>query len=227
MEIYDNCIILIPALQPDERMIQLICGLHNLDFNKIAITDDGSSEDRQQYFQEAKSMGACVMHHSKKMGKGVALRSALRLADEKIGESNFYITADCDGQYSPEDIEKVAKELLNNPDCFVLGVRTYERKKGKKVRFWMNSCQKLFFRITNHGKECPDPRSGLRGFPASLKKLALCTEGKSYDYELNFLDAAIQKTPIVVVPICSDTNNRNETSHFRPVVDLLGMYLKF
>ena len=34
---------------------------------------------------------------------------ALRLADEKIGESDFYITADCDGQYSPEDI--VAKEL--------------------------------------------------------------------------------------------------------------------
>ena len=47
------------------------------------------------------------------------------------------------------------------------------------------------------------------------------------DYELNFLDAAIQKTPIVVVPICSETHNRNETSHFRPVVDLLGMYLKF
>ena len=51
MGVYDNCIILIPALQPDERMIQLICGLHNLGFNKIAITDDGSSEDRQQYFQ--------------------------------------------------------------------------------------------------------------------------------------------------------------------------------
>lgn len=102
-----------------------------------------------------------------------------------------------------------------------------KEKKGKKVRFWMNSCQKLFFRITNHGKECPDPRSGLRGFPASLKELALCTEGKSYDYELNFLDAAIQKTPIEVVPICSGTNNRNKTSHFRLVVDLLGMYLKF
>ena len=227
MGAYDNCIILIPALQPDERLIQMIHGLHERGFHKIAVTDDGSSDDRQKYFQEVEIMGVKVIHHSKKMGKGVALRSALRLADEKIGESDFYITADCDGQYSPEDIEKVAKELLENPDCFVLGVRTYERKKGKKVRFWLNSCQKLFFRITNHGKECPDPRSGLRGFPASLKKLALCTEGKSYDYELNFLDAAIQKTPVVVVPISSETHNINETSHFRPVVDLLGMYLKF
>lgn len=31
MGVYDNCIILIPALQPDERMIQLICGLHAID----------------------------------------------------------------------------------------------------------------------------------------------------------------------------------------------------
>lgn len=144
MGAYDNCIILIPALQPDERLIQMIHGLHERGFHKIAVTDDGSSDDRQKYFQEVEIMGVKVIHHSKKMGKGVALRSALRLADEKIGESDFYITADCDGQYSPEDIEKVAKELLENPDCFVLGVRTYERKKGKKVRFWLNSCQKLF-----------------------------------------------------------------------------------
>lgn len=28
MGAYDNCIILIPALQPDERLIQMIHGLH-------------------------------------------------------------------------------------------------------------------------------------------------------------------------------------------------------
>lgn len=135
MGAYDNCIILIPALQPDERMIQLICGVHNLGFNKIAITDDGSSMDRQQYFQEAKSMGAWVMHHSKKMGKGVALRSALRLADEKLESLIFILRLIVMVNTRRKILEKVAKELLNNPDCFVLGVRTYERKKGKKVRF--------------------------------------------------------------------------------------------
>lgn len=89
--------------------------------------------------------------------------------------------------------------------CSILHGLQIAEYSGKKVKFWLNSCQKLFFRITNHGKECPDPRSGLRGFPASLKKLALCTEGKSYDYELNFLDAAIQKTAFVVVPISLET----------------------
>lgn len=107
MGAYDNCIILIPALQPDERLTQMIHGLHERGFHKIAVMDDGSSDDRQKYFQEVEIMGVKVIHHSKKMGKGVALR----LADEKIGESDFYITADCDGQYSPEHIEKVAKEL--------------------------------------------------------------------------------------------------------------------
>lgn len=102
---YDNCIILIPTLQSDERLIQMIHGLHERVFYKIAVTDDGSSDDRQKYFQEAEIMSVKVIHHSKKMGKGVALR----LADEKIGGSDFYITADCDGQYSSEDIEKSQK----------------------------------------------------------------------------------------------------------------------
>lgn len=79
MGAYDNCIILIPALQPDERLTQMIHGLHERGFHKIAVMDDGSSDDRQKYFQEVEIMGVKVIHHSKKMGKGVALR----LADEK------------------------------------------------------------------------------------------------------------------------------------------------
>lgn len=73
MGAYDNCIILIPALQPDERLTQMIHGLHERGFHKIAVMDDGSSDDRQKYFQEVEIMGVKVIHHSKKMGKGVAL----------------------------------------------------------------------------------------------------------------------------------------------------------
>lgn len=45
MGAYDNCIILIPALQPNERLTQMIHGLHELGFHKIAVMDDGSSDD--------------------------------------------------------------------------------------------------------------------------------------------------------------------------------------
>ena len=72
-------------------------------------------------------MGVKVIHHSKKMGKGVALR----LADEKIGESDFYITADCDGQYSPEDIEKSQK---NYKIIQIVLCLAYVHMKEKKVR---------------------------------------------------------------------------------------------
>ena len=74
MGAYDNCIILIPALQSDERLTQMIHGLHERGFHKIAVMDDESSDDRQKYFQEVEIMGVKVIHHSKKMGKGVALR---------------------------------------------------------------------------------------------------------------------------------------------------------
>lgn len=38
MGAYDNCIVLIPALQPDERLIQMIHGLHERGFHKMLIT---------------------------------------------------------------------------------------------------------------------------------------------------------------------------------------------
>ena len=51
MGAYDNCIILIPALQPDERLTQMIHGLHERGFHKIAVMDDGSSDDRRSDLQ--------------------------------------------------------------------------------------------------------------------------------------------------------------------------------
>lgn len=224
---YDNYIILIPALDPSEKLPQLIFTLKQFGFRRISVTDDGSKEENQIYFNTVEEMDVRVTHHPKTLGKGMALRTALRAADECLGKADFYITADCDGQHTPEDIVKIADALLLHPDHFVIGVRKFERKEGKKVSYWVNYFQRMFFRVTNHGKECPDPRSGLRGFPSSLKNLALCTEGKSYDYELNFLDAASQAASTTVVPISTETFSKDETSHFRPVVDLLGMYLKF
>lgn len=69
MGAYDNCIILIPALQPDERLTQMIHGLHERGFHKIAVMDDGSSDDRQKYFQEVEIMGVKVIQSFKKNGK--------------------------------------------------------------------------------------------------------------------------------------------------------------
>ncbi|MGN0414417.1 MAG: glycosyltransferase, partial [Agathobacter sp.] len=224
---FDNVIILIPALDPSESMLILLAKLMKHGFRRIIITDDGSKAENQIYFKKAKEIGTVVVHHPKTMGKGTALKTALKTAEQSLGGADFYITADCDGQHTPEDIEKIASSLLANPDSFVIGARKFERTEGKKLSYWVNYFQRMFFRVTNHGKECPDPGSGLRGFPSSLKELALCTEGKSYDYELNFLDAASQATSTIVVPISAETLSKDETSHFRPVVDLLGMYLKF
>ena len=63
--------------------------------------------------------------------------------------------------------------------------------------------------------------------PASLKNLALGTEGKSYDYDMNFLDEAMRVSECIMIPISSSTKSRNATSHFRPVVNLLGLYQRF
>ena len=61
------------------------------------------------------------------MGKGVALR----LANEKIGGSDFYITADCDGQYSQKILKKSQK---NYKIIQIVLCLAYVHMKEKKVR---------------------------------------------------------------------------------------------
>lgn len=57
----------------------MIHGLYERGFHKIAVTDDGSSDDRQKYFQEVEIMGVKVIHHSKKMGKGGSFKKCITI----------------------------------------------------------------------------------------------------------------------------------------------------
>lgn len=224
---FDDFIILVPALDPPDTLIILLSKLCAKGFRRIMIADDGSKPECTQTFAAAQALGVRLVHLSEHMGKGAALRAALQSSEQDLGNAEFYITADCDGQHTADDVEMVARELLRHPDHLVIGVRKFEKKNGKRTSYYINSAQKIFFRTTNHGKVCSDPRSGLRGFPAKLKELALQTEGDSYDYEMNFLEAAIAENPVSEVPISTETFTKDTTSHFRPVWDLLGLYRKF
>ena len=66
-------IALIPAYEPDDRLITLLKELENTPFDAIVI-DDGSGWKYQEIFDEAKNY-ATVLSHEKNMGKGAALKT--------------------------------------------------------------------------------------------------------------------------------------------------------
>ncbi|MBQ9321111.1 MAG: glycosyltransferase, partial [Eubacterium sp.] len=73
-----NQVIIIPALNPDEKMLRVIRDLQAYGFERIITVDDGSEAAYRQLFEEAQSLGCVVIRHEQNRGKGAALRTAMR-----------------------------------------------------------------------------------------------------------------------------------------------------
>ncbi|MBR2189414.1 MAG: bifunctional glycosyltransferase family 2/GtrA family protein [Eubacterium sp.] len=217
-----NQVVLIPALNPDEKMICLIEELKKLGMDRIVVVDDGSGTLCQPLFSRARELGCIVLRHAENQGKGAALRTAFHAARGAYGEVSF-ITADADGQHLPEDIARVAEEMDRHPGSLVLGMREFSGADVPKKSMIGNRITEKVFRLTT-GVACPDTQTGLRGIPQCLAPLACETRGNRYDYEMNFLMDAARTVPFVHVPIRTVYEDGNSSSHFRPLRDSLLIY---
>ena len=68
-------VILIPAYEPDEKMIDLLSSLKKTKL-KVIVVDDGSGENYKEVFKKAKEY-AEVISYEVNRGKGVALKNGL------------------------------------------------------------------------------------------------------------------------------------------------------
>lgn len=216
-------VILIPAYQPDERLLPLCRELVSLGFPAVVVIDDGSRTECAPLFEQAERIGCAVLHHPQNQGKGAAIKTGLRYARETLSADGF-LTCDADGQHRPEDVAKVAKAMDEHPEALILGTRDFTRPEVPRQSRFGNRFSSMFFRYST-GQVCTDTQTGLRGIPASLFDLAVSIEGDRYDYEMDFLlKAAKGGTPILPVPIETVYLDKNKSSHFRPIVDSFRIY---
>lgn len=212
--------VVIPAYQPDNKLIKLVEKIHDKSDFKILIIDDGSSPARQKIFDKAFQY-ATILRHEVNQGKGHALKTAFQF----IKEQNSYgtvVTADADGQHKIWDIFRTANKASENPNKLILGVRAFTGKVPLRSRFG-NSLTKALFKLQT-GVGVTDTQTGLRAFTTNLIPFMLKIEGKRYEYEMNMLLEATKEYEIVEVPIETVYINDNEASHFRPIRDGLMIY---
>ena len=117
--------IVIPAYQPDNKLIKLIEKIHEKSDFRILVIDDGSSSKCQNIFDKAQQY-ATVLRHQVNQGKGQALKTAF----DYIRQQNSYgtvVTADADGQHKIWDILRTANKASENPNkkCFKKNVISY------------------------------------------------------------------------------------------------------
>ena len=93
--------LVIPAYEPDEKLIKLLKEVSALNLFQIIVVNDGSGDK----FNVAKEY-AILLSHGINKGKGAALKTAFTYI-KNLNTDGIIVTADSDGQHKVSDIVKV------------------------------------------------------------------------------------------------------------------------
>ncbi|WFR63761.1 glycosyltransferase family 2 protein [Paenibacillus amylolyticus] len=215
----DGPIILIPSLEPDERLLFYVRQLRDYGFIHIVIVDDGSGEAYQHIFEELGENGCALLRHADNQGKGAALKTGFRYIAQQYGAASFVVTADSDGQHAAEDVYRIAQEARLHPDSLVLGVRNFSEGDIPPKSLFGNRMTSFIFAML-YGRKLSDTQTGLRAFGPGLLAFMQDVRGIRFEYELQMLISCIQSgIPIHTMPIQVIYENGNAGTHFKAIQD--------
>ena len=100
----NNVYVIIPSLNPDEKLKRTVSGMLNAGFEKIIIVNDGSDKEHLDNFPHSDE-NITVIHRRQNHGKGAALKVAFRHILRNCPDAAGVVTVDGDGQHSPPSIQ--------------------------------------------------------------------------------------------------------------------------
>lgn len=215
-------VVVIPAYEPDQKLIKLIDEIREKTPYAVVVVDDGSAQKAQPVF-EALDGKATVIHHEKNKGKGAAIKTALAYIRDNIPDGEGVVTADADGQHLVKDIIRVCEDWREHPEALVLGSRRFTGKVPFKSRAG-NAITRFVFHVST-GVKVFDTQTGLRAFSVKRIPMMLEMRGDRYEYEINvLLYSTRHRVPIREVTIDTVYIEDNASSHFHAVRDAWRIY---
>lgn len=230
-----QAVILIPSLEPDDRLPAYVDQLLARGFAHVVIVDDGSSESYQPIFNSLEERTGCtVLHHDVNHGKGVALKTGYRWIEEQLPDCTGVITADADGQHTVEDCWRLAEALTEGKRALYLGSRDFNQDDVPPKSRFGNKTTSAVFKLF-YGQYLPDTQTGLRAFRREELPFMINVAGDRFEYEMNVLiECAVKKLPMIPITIKTVYENENSGTHFHPIRDsyriykvILGNFFKF
>jgi len=217
-------IILIPSYEPDHKLVALVESIVAAEGgHHVLVVNDGSDPRFDPVFERLRFAGATVIEHEPNRGKGYALKQGFAYVTDNFPDHDV-VCADSDGQHTLSDILAVAAAVRSHGDGIVLGARDFSGEIPLRSRFG-NAATRIALRAAS-GLRLQDTQTGLRGYPASLLGWLMTIDGDRFEYELSVLLKARQRgIEVVEVPIATIYIDDNESSHFRPVIDSIRVYL--
>ncbi|MFP4655869.1 MAG: S-layer glycoprotein N-glycosyltransferase AglJ [Methanohalobium sp.] len=207
----ENICILIPTLNEESTIVELIEGFKSEGFDNILVID-GNSTDRT--CELAESEGANVVVQSGK-GKGQAVQEAF-----KIIESEYVVMTDGDGTYLPSDIHTMLSPVLEGDADHVIGNRfaNYDPDAFTRLNLIGNRALNKLFSYA-YRKKLNDILSGYRAFTIEvIKTLELNETGFEIESEMT-IESIKKDFNVVEVPITYLARHTEASTKLNPLKD--------
>ena len=198
----------IPAFNEEKNIFNLVNDVSKY-VNSVIVCDDGSTDDT---VNEAKKSGAFVISNDKNLGKGAALKSLFDFA--RHSNADVIITIDGDGQFLPEEIPKLTKDIEDGKSDIVIGYRFETEKDMPSYRKIGNKVlDELSKKASNLNLR--DTQSGFRAYSKkAIEKIDFRHNGFVADSEI-LIDASTKNLTISEqhVTVLYDTGGRTSTQN--------------
>ena len=225
MKDLSNISVVLPSLDPDEKLVQVIDGLLEVGFSHIILVNDGSKPENLHYFLDAAAAHPeiTLLHHAVNRGKGAALKTAFNWFLVHRPEAAGVVTVDGDNQHHKLDTRACAEHLLETGHL-TLGCRNFNQEDVPARSSYGNKITSAVFKIFV-GMTISDTQTGLRAISREDLKTLLGVEGDRFEYETNMLLAMKTKNiPFDEVKIRTVYIEENKSSHFHPIRDSWRIY---
>jgi glycosyltransferase involved in cell wall biosynthesis len=185
---------------------------------KTVVVDDGSTDATEAIALEE---GWPVVSHVVNRGQGDALRTGFAIA--QLERAEVVINLDADGQYKPEEIERLVKPIIDGKADFVLGSRFmgFYEEAGSVRHVGVVFFSKMISLLT--GTRISDCTNGFRAIRVSeLHKLDL-REDRFNATEI-ILEALKKKLRFAQVPVTMLSRAAGETKKPPKLAYPLGVF---
>ena len=220
-----NISVVLPSLDPDEKLIAVIDGLLEYGFSDIILVNDGSKQENLHYFTDlaAQHPEIHLLHHEVNKGKGAALKNAFRWFLENRPDAYGVVTVDGDNQHHPEDTRACCEHMLDTGKV-TLGCRDFSLPHVPSRSRFGNHTTSTIFKIFV-GMTISDTQTGLRAIPRTALETLVNIAGERFEYETNMLlamkDNAIDFDEVKIRTVYIE---ENKSSHFRVIHDSWRIY---
>ena len=217
--------VVLPSLDPDEKLIAVVDGLLEYGFSHIILVNDGSKEENLHYFTDlaAEHPEITLLHHEVNKGKGAALKNAFNWFLQNRPDGFGVVTVDGDNQHHPADTKACCEHMMETGHT-TLGCRDFNQEDVPLRSSFGNKTTSLIFKIFV-GMTISDTQTGLRAIPADVLKALVLVDGDRFEYETNML-LAFKQYGITFdeVKIRTVYIEENKSSHFRVFHDSWRIY---